>query len=114
LADDGDATTSWLATADDHSPWWQVDLERLCVLSAVNLTFPSPGDYRFKIEVSDDGQTWRTAADQTRAADTDQTRLIRLPSGSRGQFVRVTFTAAPAGATAGLSEFEITGRLATP
>jgi len=114
LANDGDAATSWLAAADDRSPWWQVDLERLCVLSAVNLTFPSPGDYRFKIEVSDDGQTWRTAADQTQAANTDQTRSIRLPSGTRGQFVRVSFAAAPAGATAGLSEFQITGRLATP
>jgi hypothetical protein len=83
-------------------------------LSAVHLTFPAPGDYRFQIDVSDDGQTWRTAADQTQVAKTDQTRLIRLPSASRGQFVRVTFTSVPAGATAGLSELEITGRLAAP
>jgi len=114
FANDGDATTNWQATAGDASPWWQVDLERLCILSSVQLTFPTAGDYRFKIEVSDDGQTWRTASDQTQIASTDRIRTIRLADGSRGQFVRVSFTSVPTGAVAGLSEFEITGRLNTP
>ena len=102
VANDGDAATSWRAAAGDAAPWWQVDLETVCRISSVALTFPTASAYRFRIEVSADGHAWREAAHATAASG-----RLRLPEGTSGRYLRVAF----AGPTASLSELEITGRL---
>ena len=109
LANDGDAATYWQAADDTPGAWWQVDLERLCAISSVRMTFESVGNYGYKVEVSDDADRWTLAADQTRTGGTDQTRTDACAAGSHGRFLRITFTSLPPGARAAIREIEVRG-----
>ena len=114
LANDGNPATWWQADAADAAPWWRVDLERIVALNRVKLVFPQAGNWRYRLEVSDDGATgWRLAVDQIRSADTGKTRTVAIAAGTHGRFLRVVFTGQPAGLTAALSEFEAQGNLTT-
>jgi beta-galactosidase len=111
LANDGDGDTFWSAPGDASGAWWEVDLERLCVVTQAKLTFPSAGNYRYKIETSDDRLTWRLVADESRTLDTSQTRSDSCPPGSGGRFVRITFAGGPSNTAAGISEVRIIGNV---
>jgi hypothetical protein len=96
LANDGDETSCWEASADDHSAWWQVDLERTCAVSSMKLTFPTAQRYVFAVQLSDDGEKWRNAVDSADASFADRACTLKLPQHSRGQYVRISFNAVPA------------------
>jgi beta-galactosidase len=109
LADDGNDDTFWSAPSDAVSAWWEVDLERLCVIKQAKLTFPSAGSYRYKIETSDDRQQWRLAVDESQTLDKRQTRSDSCVPGTGGRFVRITFTGLPPNTPARVSEVRIIG-----
>ena len=90
-----------------------MDLERIVTVSKTKLTFPTEGNWRYKIEISDDGETnWRLIADQTRTADTAKERTDTVRDNApRGRFVRVTFVGTPDVQAAALAEMELTGTL---
>ena len=111
LANDGADSTFWSAPSDAAGAWWEVDLERLCVVEQANLTFPSPGGYRYKIETSDDRKKWHLAADESQTSNQDQTRSHACAPGTGGRFVRITFTSLPPNTSARLSEVRILCRL---
>ena len=112
LANDGDGKTCWQAAVGDSQPWWRVDLERLVTVSQTRLTFPTEGNWRYKIEMSEDGETgWKTVADQTQDVNADRVRVDNVAAGVSGRFLRVTFTGTPAGQSAGLAEAEVRGKL---
>jgi len=106
-ANDGTATTNWQPADSDANPWWQVDLERAVTLTRARLTFPAPGNYRYKIETSADDQHWTLVTDQTQTTATDAVRTETFPAGTAGHLLRVTFVGRPAA----LAELEVTGRL---
>ena len=69
LANDGNPATFWQAEAADAAPWLRIDLERFVAVSGTKLTFPTDGNWRYKVEISDDGDSgWKLIADQTQAA----------------------------------------------
>jgi beta-galactosidase len=107
LGNDGNATTFWQSQDADINPWWQVDLERAVTMTRVKVTFPTPGNYRYKIEASSDGQHWTPAVDETQTASTDQIRTENFSSATSAHLLRVTF----AGKPAAIAELEISGRL---
>ncbi len=111
LANDGNAATSWQAAAGERDgSWWRVDLERIAQISQTKLIFPTAGDWRYKIEISDDGLTgWKLLADATQKAGVEPMRTDTAPRGLSGRFVRVTVKACPPGAAAGLSECQLFG-----
>jgi hypothetical protein len=112
LANDGNAATFWQADAGDSNAWWRVDLERIVNVSKTQLTFPDAANYRYKLEISDDGSSnWKLVTDQAQTASTDQVRTDIAPSGVSGRFLRVTFSGLPAGKSAALAEVEIFGNL---
>jgi hypothetical protein len=114
LANDGNAATFWQAAGDDRQPWWRVDLERLVTVSRTRLAFPTAGDWRYRIEISDDGGTgWRLVTDQTQNPNPGQIRDDAAPDGIHGRFLRVTFTGEPPGQPAGLAEVEVWGGITT-
>jgi hypothetical protein len=114
LTNDGNVATFWQADDSDANAWWRVDLERIVTVSKTKLTFPSEGNWRYRIEISDDGSTgWKLVADQTQNTSTDKVRTDATQNGARGRFLRVTFTGLPAGKTAALAEVEALGSLAT-
>ena len=112
LANDGIAATFWQAAERDTNAWWQVDLERIVTVSRINLMFQSEGNWRYRIEISDDGSNnWKPVADQTQTATSDRLRNDTAQPGARGRFLRVKITGLPTGRTAAVSEVEVWGTL---
>ncbi len=115
LGNDGNAATFWQANTADSNVWWSVDLERMVTVSQTRLTFPAEANWRYRIEISNDGSTgWKLVADQTQNNSTDKVRTDAAQQDASGRFLRVTFTGVPGGQPAALAEMEVVGRLATP
>jgi hypothetical protein len=112
LANDGNPATFWQAQDAAPNAWWQVDLERVIAVSQTRIGFPSEGNYRYRIEFSNDQVHWTRGVDKTRALTTDKSRRDAVLPAVTGRFVRVTFTGLPAGKPAALAEMEIVGRVA--
>jgi beta-galactosidase len=106
LANDGDPATSWQSVVADENPWVLIDLERLAALSSVRLTFPDEADRRLRIEISEDGESWKvlSGGDWRRTKE----RHLTIQGEGRGRFLRIAFGKA-AGGSASLSEFEAQG-----
>jgi Glycosyl hydrolases family 2, TIM barrel domain/Glycosyl hydrolases family 2, sugar binding domain/Glycosyl hydrolases family 2/F5/8 type C domain len=116
LANDGNPATFWQADAGDAKAWIRVDLERIVTVGQIKLTFPLPGNWRYKIEISADGDTnWKLLVDQTRASSggADRTDLVQGKSVS-GRFVRVIIIESPPEQSAALAELEIAGTPVAP
>jgi hypothetical protein len=113
LVNDGNTATFWRADMNDTNPWLRVDLERIVTVSQTKLTFPTEGNWRYKIEISDDGETnWKLVADQTQNASTAKEHTDMVPNiAPRGRFLRVTINGAPAGQSPAIAEVELTGTL---
>jgi hypothetical protein len=112
LANDGNAATFWQSAADDTNAWLRVDLERIVTVSKTKLTFPTNGNWRYKIEISADGDNgWKLLADQTQAASAEKVRSDAAQNSPRGRFLRVSILGAPSGQAPALSEVEVQGRL---
>jgi hypothetical protein len=109
LANDGREDTFWSAPSDAAGAWWEVDLERLCNIKAVRITFPGAGNYRYEVETSDDHQKWHLAVDESHTDSTSQNRSNSCAPGTHGRFVRITFIGLPAKTPAGISEVRMTG-----
>ena len=107
LGNDGNVSTFWQPQADDANPWWQVDLERAVTMTQAKITFPAPGNYRYKIETSSDGLRWTPVADETQTTSTDKIRTDIFAGATSGHLLRVTFTGKPAA----VAELEVSGRL---
>ena len=111
LANDGSLDTFWQANASDTNAWLRVDLERFVTVRKTQLTFPASGSWRYKVEISDDGENnWKLIADQTQttglAKQRNDSASINAP---RGRFVRVTFAGTPEAKAPALSEVEFFG-----
>ena len=113
LANDGNPETFWQAAAGDTNAWWRVDLERLVAVRQINLLFPTPGDWRYQAEISDDGETgWKRLADRTQSAGAGREYTDAVPNGSvRGRFIRVTIIGTPENQAPALAELKVMGRL---
>lgn len=110
-ANDGNPATFWQAANTAPDAWWQVDLERVVAIQKFALAFPEDGAWRYRIEVSMDGTTWKLAVDQAGATATAKDRTDKAASGATGRFVRVTITSAPGDKPAAISEFSASGKL---
>jgi hypothetical protein len=116
LANDGNPATFWQAGVGDSNAWFRVDLERIVSVNKTRLTFPHPGTWRYKIEISADGESnWKLFADQTRAAGGSAERTDLVQGGTVvGRFVRVTIIESPLEQPAALAELEVFGAPAAP
>jgi hypothetical protein len=112
LANDGNVATFWQAAEGDTNAWWRVDLERIVTVSKIRLTFPAEGNWRYRVEISDDGSSdWKLVADQTQTVSTEKVRIDTMHPGARGRFLRLKFTGLPARRPAALAEVEVSGTL---
>lgn len=105
LANDENTSTAWTPTDADIARWWRLDLEASYNVNRIELTFPTADNYKYIIEVSDDGETWRTAVDESDNTSTLQKRIAVGTFGNSVAFVRVRFTTA----LAGLAEVRVGG-----
>jgi hypothetical protein len=112
LANDGNPATFWQAADGDTNAWWRVDLERTVTISQTKLTFPTEGNWRYKIEISDDGENgWKLVSDQTQNAGSAAIQSQPAVNGAHGRFLRVTFAGTPGAKPAAVAELEARGNL---
>ncbi|QIQ04796.1 beta-N-acetylglucosaminidase domain-containing protein [Streptomyces liangshanensis] len=87
---DGDPATRWSSPVEDGA-WWQVELPGAARVGQVVLTWQEAYASRYRVQVSADGRTWRTAATVTdgrggREAigmDAKDTRFVRVQGDTR-------------------------------
>jgi beta-galactosidase len=112
LANDGNSTTFWQADIADTNAWLSIDLERNATVSSVKLVFPFDGNWRYRVEISDDGNgNWKMISDQTQTASSSKNQTLSAAAGARGRFLRVTFVGTPDAKPAALAEAEALGNL---
>jgi beta-galactosidase len=112
LGNDENLTTFWASAPDDPAPWWQVDLENVYEVTSTELRFPEPGNHRYRIEVSIDGNAWTTIVDQRRPPARSRVARTRSRHPSAGRFLRITILSKAAGLSAKLSEVQVYGKRA--
>lgn len=90
-ANDGDLKTRWQAKSDDVNEWIQVDLGSLRAINTVEVTWEAAYAAKYDIQVSNDGGTWTTVANETGKSGLVQTtfdavnaRYVRIQTVSRG------------------------------
>ncbi|MET3566969.1 chondroitin AC lyase [Leifsonia sp. 563] len=109
-ATDGNATTRWIAdrTGSPDTSWLQVDLGSVRKIGAARLFWEASYASQYKIQVSDDGSTWRDAYTTPAAGSDGGTDLVAL--NATGRYVRMQ-TVKRALTTYGVSvwEFEVFG-----
>lgn len=89
-ASDGDPETRWSSPAEDGA-WWQAELPAPVRLGQVVLDWQDAYASRYRVQVSADGRTWRTAATvregrgghESLRMDAKDTRFIRVQGDGR-------------------------------
>lgn len=115
LANDGDPITYWKAFPKDTNAWWQVDLEKIVTLNLIQLSFPTRGNWRYKVMISEDGQTgWKLVSDQSRNSSLAESRTDRAQGSPRGRFLRISILGTPSGEQPALAELRAIGTLREP
>jgi len=116
MANDGAASSFWQSDPFDKNAWLRIDLERIVNVSHVKLLFPTPGNWRYKIEISEDGEhNWNMLSDHMQTTDTTQERIESVQNTVlRGRFLLITVNGSPAGQFPALAELEVSGTLKTP
>ncbi|WP_431044439.1 beta-N-acetylglucosaminidase domain-containing protein [Streptomyces sp. P1-3] len=87
---DGNPATRWSSAAEDGA-WFQLELPRPVRLGRLDLHWQDAHPSRYRVQVSADGRTWRTAATvadghggrETVRMDAPQTRFVRIQSVQR-------------------------------
>jgi hypothetical protein len=107
---DGNPSTYWSASDDKRGAWWQVDLEQPHTSTSVQTTFPTTGNYRYRIEGALDGNTWTQLVDQSNTQSMETVRTDTVPPDLHFQMARITFTAVPAGQRSAIVDVKIQGK----
>ena len=105
---DGIGHTMWLAADEQPGHWWQVDLGKTYELTGTIVKFPQEANYLYVIQVSEDGQDWRVAVNQTGQTDTSQVRVDLFSE--RGRYVKIVYNGLPNGISAGHMKLEVYGK----
>ncbi|QXE36798.1 beta-N-acetylglucosaminidase domain-containing protein [Streptomyces sp. GMY02] len=87
---DGDPATRWSSPAEDGA-WWQLELPQAARLGQIVLHWQDAYATRYRIQVSSDGRTWRTAATvnagrggrEAIGMDAKDTRFVRIQGDER-------------------------------
>ena len=74
---DGKDNTRWGAPKTDGNPWYEINLGQQCRIDSVDLKFERAYPKSFRIQISDDGKTWKdykTIKDWTEPGDSTEIR----------------------------------------
>jgi F5/8 type C domain len=112
MANDGDDESRWCADdePDNGAEWWRVDLEKPADLTDCQIIWPYDDKcYRYKIEGSADGKTWKMMSDQTQTSARTQVQDVKLKNAARIRYVKVTITGVDPGCWASIAEVKVFG-----
>lgn len=90
-AADGDPETRWSSPVEDNA-WWQAELPRTARIGRVVLNWQDAYAARYRLQVSSDGRSWRTAAtvrdgrggQESVRMDAKDARYLRVQGDARG------------------------------
>ena len=91
LAADGNEDSYWMPAEDDRSAYWILDTERGLMLNCVTARFTEKVICNFKIEISDDKETWYPIGVYN-ASDNEQDIRLELEKPLKMRFIRFSFT----------------------
>lgn len=115
---DENIATSWAAATGNPGEWLQVDFGNIRRIDAVQVNFADIGStahghlndaYRYKLEISDDGLTWRTLVDKTDNQRDAPHEYIQLDAPVTARFAKITNVHTPGGAVFSLSGLRFFG-----
>lgn len=104
---DGIGHTAWRAADYEPGHWWQVDLGEVRAIAGTRVKFTHEANYLYVIQVSDDAEQWRVAANRTGQADARQVRADAFAESAR--YVRIVYNGLAPGVSAGHYSFEVFG-----
>ena len=106
---DGNGDTRWCAADGNTMYTWQLDLGKPEDITGINIAWEKDdAAYGYKVEASDDAQTWRPLIDTT--AKPIAGPLHQHAAHTKAQHLRVTTTKLAAGCWASFYEFEVLGK----
>jgi beta-galactosidase len=106
-ATDGNDGTRWSAASNAKNEWFQVDLGSVQPIADVVCKLEqSPGSYKYRVQVSDDGITWQTAAEVDKWYEGWGEQLVHGVN-TTGRYVRIEFTDLRNNARASLRELAV-------
>lgn len=104
---DGIKGTRWSAASSDKNEWWQIDLGSVQPIADVIVNLEQwPGNYQYRIDISNDGQSWRTAYALDEWYEGWGDRLVHGLN-TEARYLRIEFTDLRDGTRAALREFEV-------
>jgi len=106
---DGNPDTRWCSPDGSPGQTWQVDLGEPRDLTGCQITWEmDETNYRYRVEGSADGDTWRLLSDQTQTKVAEQVQTLKFEA--RGiRHVRLAITGLVAGRWGSFFEFEVHG-----
>ncbi len=100
LANDEQVETWWSARTGDPGEWWQVDLGHPMRIEAIQVNFADKDftltpqnsyvSYAYRIDRSEDGQTWQTLVDRSENQEDMPHELIVLDTAVHTRYLRIT------------------------
>ena len=87
-----------------------IDLENSVTVTDIKLGFPKEGNYRYKVQLTADGDHWIDIADQSASTSTLAKREHKVVGSASGRSLRILFTGLPEGIKAAISEIEVVGK----
>lgn len=119
--------TAWIAATDKPGEWLQVDLGRVCAVHSVQVNFMNKRQtlaggrdvdwaYRYLLEFSADGKTWRPLVDRRRQTVCRQHEYVEFEKAVGARHVRYTNTGeqVPGGCRLAVSGLRIFGTSVGP
>jgi beta-galactosidase len=108
-ANDGNSGTRWTAASGAKNEWWQVDLGSVQPIAEVIVGIDrdhQPGDYQYRIDISDDGENWKKVAAVETWLEGWGSQMVK-GIGADARYLRITFTDLKKDARACLREVTI-------
>ncbi len=94
---DGDPATRWCADGSSYPQWLQIELETPRIIRSIEIDWESRGAaYQYRVEGSNDGQSWRMLLDQSKNTKAGLGREL-LTAQEETRFVRITGVSSKAG-----------------
>lgn len=115
---DEDIRTWWAAATGNPGEWLKVDMGKKVRIDAIQINFADAKStaygrlrdaYRYVIDVSDDGKTWRPLIDRSNNQRDAPHEYIQLDRPAFARYARITNVHTPAGAVFSLSGLRIFG-----
>jgi hypothetical protein len=114
----------WSAVTGNPGEWLQVDLGKMCRISAVQLNFADQDSrqfgrlrhdaYRYRVDASDDATHWTTMLDRKDNTRDAPHEYVQLAAAQTARYVRITNLHTPARARFSMSGLRIFGNSPGP